>query len=420
MGTWSSPSRVHDPVLTALPPDPLALLREPLARLLTLAGPVSGTETLAAGAAMGRVLAAPILALHDVPPFDQSAMDGYALGPPEGAGAAWRVTTRLAAGDAPGGALAPGEAARIFTGAPVPSGARSVLQQEKAKPLGEGIAVPANWPAGANIRLRGEDVRAGATLLAAGQRMDARHIALAVAAGHGALPVTRRLRVALASTGSELRQAGSGLGSGQVHDSNGPMLRAMLAAPDVELVEIGILPDEPLRLRDALLRASEEVDLIVTTGGVSVGEEDHMVGAILAAGGKIEVVHLPIRPGKPVKAGHLGAAVILALPGNPLAAYVNFWLVGRRVLDGLAGTPARPLRPLAVRSGFREERRPGRVEFAPARFAGTDPSGLPVVELLGRGSSARLAPLAAADGLCVIGPEVLRVEEGDLLALLPF
>jgi molybdopterin molybdotransferase len=332
-------------MLMALPPDPLAILREPLARVLAIARPVAERETVAPEDAMGRVLAAPVAALHHVPPFDQSAMDGYALGAPEGAGTAWRVTARLAAGDAEGAPLGPGEAARIFTGAPVPAGAQAVVQQEKVIPDGEGIAVAARVPAGTNIRLMGEDVRAGATLLDAGQRLDARHVALAVAAGHGALPVARRLRVALASTGSELRPAGGGLGSGQVHDSNGPMLRAMLRAPDVELVEIGILPDDPARLRDALLRAAGEVDLIVTSGGVSVGEEDHMVGAILAAGGTIEVVHLPIRPGKPVKAGRLGQAVILALPGNPLAAYVNLWLVGRRVLDGLAGAPARPCAP---------------------------------------------------------------------------
>ncbi|WP_165585381.1 molybdopterin molybdotransferase MoeA [Roseococcus sp. SYP-B2431] len=405
-------------MLTALPPDPLAILREPLARLLAIARPIAGRGTVTAEAAMGRVLAAPLAALHHVPPFDQSAMDGYALGPP--AGAAWRITARLAAGDADGAPLGPGEAARIFTGAPVPAGTHGVVQQEKVIRQGDGIAVPEGIPAGTNIRRAGEDLRAGVTLLEAGQRLDARHIALAVAAGHDALPVARRLRVALASTGAELRRAGGGLGSGQVHDSNGPMLRAMLRAPDVELVELGILPDEPGPLRDALLRAAGAADLIVTSGGVSVGEEDHMAGAILAAGGTIEVVHLPIRPGKPVKAGRLGAAVILALPGNPLAAYVNLWLVGRRVLDRLAGAPARPLRPMVARAGFREERKPGRVEFAPVRFSGTDALGLPVLQLLGRGSSARLAPLAAADGLCVIGPEVTRVEEGDLLGVLPF
>jgi len=403
-----------------LPPDPLKALRGPLARLLDIARRVEGDEEVAAGEAMGRVLAAPLAALHHVPPFDQSAMDGYALGAPEGAGTAYRVTARLAAGEGGAVSLGPGEAARIFTGAPVPVGAQAVVQQEKAMVEAGGISVPPGLPAGTNIRRMGEDVRAAGMLLAAGQRLDARHIALAVAAGHGALPVRRRLRVALASTGSELRAAGSGLGSGQVHDSNGPMLRAMLRAPDVELIEIGILPDQPGPLRDALLAAAGGVDLIVTSGGVSVGEEDHMVGAILGAGGTIEVVSLPIRPGKPVKAGRLGPAVILALPGNPLAAYVNLWLVGRRVLDVLAGAPARPLRPLAARSGFGEERKPGRVEFAPARFAGMDASGLPVLELLGRGSSARLAPLAAADGLCVIGPEVARVEPGDLLAVLPF
>lgn len=411
---------MRDALLTSLPPDPLALLRGPLARLLDIARPVEGSETLRPEEAAGRVLAAPLAALHDVPPFDQSAMDGYALGAPADEVTAWRVTARLAAGDAGGAPLGPGEAARIFTGAPVPAGAQAVIQQERVALSEAGITLAAAVPAGTNIRRRGEDVRAGAALLQPGQRIDARHVALAVAAGHAALRVTRRLRVALASTGSELQAAGGGLGSGQVHDSNGPMLRAMLRAPDAELIELGILPDDPARLRDALLRAAGEADLIVTSGGVSVGEEDHMLGAILAAGGSLDVVHLPIRPGKPVKAGRLGQAVILTLPGNPLAAYVNLWLVGLRVLDVLAGAPARPLRPMAGRAGFAEDRKPGRVELAPVRFSGADPLGLPLLELLGRGSSARLAPLAAADGLCVIGAEVTRVERGDLLGVLPF
>nr|WP_314071496.1 gephyrin-like molybdotransferase Glp [uncultured Roseococcus sp.] len=399
-------------------PDPLAILREPLARLFAIPRAVTASEEVVPEVAMGRVLAVPLAAWHDVPPFDQSAMDGYALGP--AADAAWRVTARLEAGDAARLPLGPGEAARIFTGAPVPRGTELVVQQEKAIVEGTEVRVATALRPGLNIRRRGEDVRLGAALLPAGQRMDARHVALAVASGHDAVRVVRKLRVALASTGSELRRVGAGLDAGQVHDSNGPMLRAMLRVPEVELVELGILPDDPVRLRDALQRAAAEADLIVTSGGVSVGEEDHMMGAILAAGGTIDVVHLPIRPGKPVKAGRLGAAVILALPGNPLAAYVNFWLVGRRLLDVLAGAPPQPLRLMAARAGFREERKAGRVEFAPARFTGAEFDGVPAVELLGRGSSARLAPLAAADGLCVIGPEVTRVEEGDALGILPF
>ncbi|WP_424812628.1 molybdopterin molybdotransferase MoeA [Roseococcus sp. YIM B11640] len=398
--------------------DPLSLLREPIARILANLAAVEGTETWPLEKAAGRVLVQPIAAMHAVPPFDQAAMDGYALG--AGDDTHYRLAGRLAAGDAAPQPLGSGEAARIFTGAPVPAGARAVIQQERATAGAGWLEAPPGLPAGLNIRRAGEDVAAGGALLPGGQRLRPRHIGLAAAAGHLELPVRRKLRVALASTGAELRGAGSSLGPAQIHDSNRPMLRAMLEAPDVELLDLGILADEPAALSRSLALAAETADLVVSSGGVSAGEEDHMLRAIADAGGEVEVVRLPIKPGKPVKFGRIGRSAVLALPGNPLAAFIIQWLVGCRMLDVLAGTPPRALRASPARLGFEEAVKPGeRVEFVPLRIVATDEMGLPIVERLGRGSSARLLPLSQADAIGIFGPGTSQLQRGKLVGILP-
>lgn len=229
----------------------------------------------------------------------------------------------------------------------------------------------------------------------------------------------RPLRVALASTGLELFPAGAALAPGRIHDSNRPMLRALLAGPSVALTDMGILPDDPARIRDALLEARDTADMIVTSGGVSVGEEDHVVRALSEAGGSIGALRLPVKPGKPAKFGRLSAAVFLGLPGNPLAAFAMHHLVGRMIVDTLLGARVRPIPTRPARAGSSEERKPGQLEPAPVRIVGADEAGLPVIERLGGGGSARLLPLAVADGLCAIGAAVARVERGDRLVLLP-
>ena len=293
-------------------------------------------------------------------------MDGYALHAADlVAGAAPRVLRRIAAGDAAGPAIGPGEAVRVLTGAPVPPGAAAVVMEEHVA-LRDGRVEPRRLlRPGANIRRLGEDLAAGEILLPPGTRLDARHLALLAAAGGGRVPVRRRVRVALLSNGNEL--------GATIRDSNRPMLAALLARPEVALTDLGVLPDDPAALAAALGQAARDHDLILASGGVSGSDADHLPRALRAAGGAVEVLKLAQKPGKPLAHGRLGDALCLFLPGNPLAALVGFLTLGRPLLARLSGamdeTGPAPLAAVAAR-GF--SRKPGREEFLPARIVGQD------------------------------------------------
>jgi molybdopterin molybdotransferase len=274
--------------------------------------------------------------------------------------------------------------------------------------------------AGDNIRRRGEDVAAGDVIVPAGVRLDARHVAILAASGVTEIAVRRRVAVGLMSTGDELVRPGRPLGPGLIHDANRPMLAALLDQPAIEIVDLGVAPDDRPALTRLVSEAAGRCDLIVTSGATSVGDEDHLAAAVMAAGGALELQRVALKPGKPVVAGHVGAAVLVGLPGNPFAALVAWLLVGRIVLERLAGMQAHPLRPLAAVAGFSQGGPGGRTEFAPARVVGAAENGLPVVEKLGRGGSARLAPLIAADGLAVIPAGREEVRRGDAIGFLPF
>ncbi|TCZ57325.1 molybdopterin molybdotransferase MoeA [Roseicella aquatilis] len=388
---------------------------EARARLLRGATPVPEEEALPLAAALGRVLATVPRSGRSLPPFDQSAMDGYALHAADLVpGAAPRILRRIAAGDPPGPAIGPGEAVRVLTGAPVPPGAAAVVMEEHVVLRG-GTVAPRRLPRpGANIRRLGEDLAAGDVLLPPGTRLDARHLALLAAAGVGHVPVRRRVRVALLSNGNELGVA--------IQDSNRPMLAALLARPELALTDLGVLPDDPAALTAALGEAARTHDLILASGGVSGSDADHLPGALHRAGGEVEVLKLAQKPGKPLAHGRLGSARCLFLPGNPLAALVGFLTLGRPLLARLSGsaeeTGPAPLAALAAR-GFL--RRPGREEFLPARLVGQDAaSGLPLVEPSGAFGSARLVPLAAADGLLWVPAATEQVRPGDALRFHPF
>jgi molybdopterin molybdotransferase len=271
-------------------------------------------------------------------------MDGYGLAAADLApGAATpRLVRRIAAGDAPGRTLRPGEAVRLLTGARVPDGVAAVVMEEHAALRDGRVVLTRHAPvAGENLRRRGEDVVEGQALLSVGTRLDARHAALLAAAGLGAVTVRRQVRVALLSNGSELRVAGAAQdGAATVHDSNRPMLRAMLARPEVACADCGLLPDDPAALARALAEAAEGHDLILALGGVSGGDADHLPRALRDAGGQVEVLKLALKPGKPLAYGRLGDARCLFLPGNPLAALVTMLLFGRPLLARLAGGSA--------------------------------------------------------------------------------
>ncbi|MDR6127017.1 molybdopterin molybdotransferase [Sphingomonas sp. SORGH_AS802] len=344
----------------------LVPVAEAQARLFALADPVS-TETLPIRQAAGRWAAADIAARRTQPVADLSAMDGYAIRFADLPGP-WRVTGESAAGRPFAGTVAAGEAVRIFTGAALPDGADTVLVQEEAARQGERLMLGGEGPAhrGRNVRARGLDFHDGDRLIAAGERLTPARIAVAATGGQGRLPVRRAVRVALAATGDELVPAGGPISGAQLPESNGAMLAAMLADLPVEIVDLGILPDRLDVLTEAF--RSVEADLLVTTGGASVGDHDLVRPALLAAGGEIDFWRIALRPGKPMMAGRLSQALVLGLPGNPVSAFVTATLFVRPLIAHLAGA-ADPL-PVTTHALLGEDlpANGGRTDYLRARL----------------------------------------------------
>jgi molybdopterin molybdotransferase len=403
------------------PITPAALLSiEALRRaVLAIARPMGGQEDLPLQAAAGRVLAEAVCGTLPLPVFDHSAMDGYAVAITPG-GSTFRLVGRTAAGEAQAATLAPGEAVRIFTGAPIPAGADAVLMQEYASVEGDQVRATRPLAAGENIRRAGADVAAGETLITPGTVLDARHIALLAAVGVARVPVRARPRVAVLSTGSELRQTGQELPAGAIFDANRPMLLALLARSGADLTDAGILPDQPEILSGFLAGARDHFDVLVTSGGTSVGEEDHLAESIRLAGGQAVHAAMAVKPGKPALLGLLGDLRITGLPGNPFAAMVAGLLFARPLVEASAGAIPGTLRPAVAVARFSYDRNPGRTEFCPAGVIETDDAGRPVIDRLGRGGSARLKPLIPADGLGVIAAEHGAVSPGSRIGFLPF
>ena len=303
-------------------------------------------ETVPLASAANRWAAADISALRTQPAADLSAMDGYAIRFDDMPGP-WRVIGESAAGRPFAGIAGKGEAIRIFTGAVFPEGADTVLVQEEAEREGAIVRLTGDGPPhlGRNIRRRGLDFDAGERLIAAGERLTAARIAVAATGGHAALPVRRPIRVAIAATGDELVAPGTATDGLQLPESNGVMLAAMLADMPVDIVDLGILPDRLETQRDAF--AALDVDLLVTTGGASVGDHDLVRPALEAAGGVIDFWRIALRPGKPMMAGRLGRAAVLGLPGNPVSAFVTALLFVRPLIAHMSGARD-PLPPTVI------------------------------------------------------------------------
>lgn len=374
-----------------------------------------GMERLPVGRTLGRVLAEPLCAVQAVPAFDNAAMDGYAvsLDALQGAGP-WRLplTGRVPAGGS--ATLLNGGAVRIFTGAPVPEGADAVIMQEQVRHTAGWIEIDRRPQTGDHIRHKGEELEPGAEVLPAGLYLTPRALAAAVSVGHATLPVRKRLRVAVVTSGDELRPAGEILSAGQITDVNGPLLAAMLERSDVDLVSHRCIQDTHAAHVAALSEATERADIVITTGGLSVGEEDHMRAAIADLGGEISIPGVAVKPGKPVSLGRVGAAHWLGLPGNPMAAFVTFALLGLPLIDRLSGAVTPSLQRLPLAAAL--TRRPGRLEARPAR---RDSSGGQII--LGEPvHSARMTPLIAADGLALIPADAGALDKGDLVDFLPF
>jgi molybdopterin molybdotransferase len=396
-------------------PTPLMSLDDALARLVEAAraAAIADTETVSTFDALGRVLAADVRSALDVPPADNTSMDGYALRSADvpAAGSVLPVSQRIPAGVV-GATLAPGSAARIFTGAQIPAGADAVVMQEQCEALDGAVRIGAVPSVGQNIRRRGEDVRAGAVVLERGSRLTPQALGLAASVGAATLDLVRRPRVALFSTGDELAMPGQPLPPGAIYNSNRFTLRGLLQAAGCEVSDLGIVPDRLDATRDTLRRAAQGHDLIVTSGGVSVGEEDHLRPAVQAEG-RLELWQIAIKPGKPLAFGVVGEAFFLGLPGNPVSSFVTFVLATRAVLRALQGAdPALPA-PLPLRADFDWPRPDKRREFLRVRL--NDRGGL---DLFPNQSSGVLTSVVWADGL-IDNPPGQAIRAGEIVRFLP-
>lgn len=382
--------------------------------------PVAGRETAPLTALAGRVLAADILAPIDVPGFDNSAVDGFAVRHADlatGGETLLPVLARIPAGARVGAVLAPGSAARIFTGAPMPDGADTVFMQEDARLADGRVHLPPGLKPGANRRFAGEDFVRGGRVLAAGTRLAPQHVAALAALGCIEAPVRARLRVGVFSTGNEVIEPGHALPAGAQYDSNRPMLMALLAARGMAPVDLGILPDDRAAIARALAEAAETCDAILTSGGVSTGEEDHVKAAVEQAG-RLDFWRLAIKPGRPVAMGTIKGRSFLGLPGNPAAVFVTFTRFVGPVLDMLAGaTPGRP-KPLPVISGFNYSKKGERREYVRASLALQ--SGIWTASRYPRDGAALISSLVGSDGLVELEEDRLAVKPGEPIGFLPF
>jgi molybdopterin molybdotransferase len=396
-------------------------LDEALAELLSLAQPVAGIDAVATLEAAGRVLAADRHSTIDVPSADNTQMDGYALRAADvpRPGVRLAVTQRIPAGH-PGQPLAPGTAARIFTGAFIPEGADAVVMQEQCEAQGDSVVVnhapaPGDW-----IRRRGEDIRAGGLILSAGTRLTPQAVGLAASVGLAQLPVHRRVRVGCFFTGDELVMPGEPLPPGAIYNSNRFVLVALLRALGCEVTDLGTVPDSLDETRAALREAAAGCDLVVTSGGMSVGEEDHVRPA-LQAEGELQQWQIAIKPGKPLAWGRIrrataadGSADFIGLPGNPVSSFVTFLLLVRPFVLRLQGVARVEPVARAMRADFDWPKPDRRREFLRARINAD--GGL---ELFPNQGSAVLTSTAWADGL-VDTPPATAIRRGDTVRFLPF
>jgi len=391
----------------------LLSVEQALEKLLAAAHPVTDLESVDTMRCLGRVLATEVVSSVDVPPLDNSQMDGYAVRTLDvpAAPTTLRISQRIAAGKV-GVALEPGTAARIFTGAPIPAGADAVIMQEKCDATAEHVTLNARPVKGDAIRNAGIDITMGQAVLQAGVRLRPQHCALAASVGAAQLSVYRRLRVATLFTGDELVMPGEPLAAGQIYNSNRFLLRGMLESLGCEVHDLGIIPDVLQRTRDALVRASSHADLIISSGGVSVGEEDHVKPAVQAEG-TLDLWQIAMKPGKPLAFGHVRNVPFIGLPGNPVSSFVTFVLFARPFVLQQQGR-IEPLRSLALRVDFDLPETSRRREFIRARV--NERSGL---DIFPNQNSSVLTSVAWADGL-IDNPSEHVIRRGDVVRFLPF
>jgi molybdopterin molybdotransferase len=401
---------------------PMMAVDEAVAIIAARVTPVREVETVDLRHADGRVLAVGIAAPLPLPPFTNSAVDGYAVRSSDLSGDAeqtFPVTGRIQAGASAPEPVKPGHAVRIFTGAPMPEGADTVFMQEDIRLDAAGrVVLPAGLKVGANVRPAGEDIGAGAHALPAGQRLRPQDVALAAAFGLTQVEVRRRIRVAVFSTGNELVSPGAPRAAAQLFDSNRFMLMAMLARLGCEVSDLGILLDDRASLASALRQVADAHDLILTTGGVSTGEEDHVKASVESVG-TLVLWRMAIKPGRPVAMGIIGGTPFIGLPGNPVASFVTFVHVVRPTVLALAGALQQNPVPVPVRAAFAYKKKIARREYVRVTLRKGADGALEAAKFPREGAGL-LSSLVETDGLVELGEEITRVEPGQTVGFLSY
>lgn len=393
-------------------------LETALARIFAELEPITGHQRLALRSALDHVLAEPITATEPVPAHDNAAMDGYAIADGSDEGRPLRLVGSAFAGHPFAGTLAPGECVRIMTGGVVPKGTAAVVMQEHVEASDESVHVQ-RWPApGENIRRAGEDLTEGTVILEPGRRLTAADLGVIASTGQAEVSVLRPLRVAFFSTGDELRSLGQPLGPGEIYDSNRYTLYGMLAHLGVDGLDGGVVPDDPAALQQALTDAAEQADVILTSGGVSVGEADYM-GDILRRHGEAHFWSIAMKPGRPLTFGRYGKAWYFGLPGNPVSVMATFTQVVAPALRRLGGERDEPTPRFRMPciSGLRKK--PGRQEFQRGRIV-AQADGTMAVESVGRQGSGILRSMSEANCFIVLPADSEDVAAGDWVTVEPF
>ena len=400
---------------------PMMSVDEAVAIIAARVSPVPDIEAVALAAADGRVLASDISAPFPLPPFTNSAVDGYAVRSgdlPQAEEQAFPVVGRVQAGAPAQAPVAAGHAVRIFTGAPMPQGADTVFMQEDVRLEQGSVVLPAGLKSGANVRPAGEDIPAGHAALPSGRRLRPQDVALIAAFGLTHVDVRRRIRVAVFSTGNELVSPGTPRGAAQLFDSNRFMLMAMLVRLGCEVSDLGILGDDRAALAGALKSAADAHDLVLTTGGVSTGEEDHVKAAVESVG-TLVLWRMAIKPGRPVAMGMIGGTPLIGLPGNPVASFVTFVHVVRPTVLALAGAAQQRLVPMPVRAAFTYRKKIARREYVRVNLRKADDGVLEAAKFPREGAGL-LSSLVDTDGLVELGEDITRVEPGQTVGFLSY
>lgn len=401
----------------------LMTVAEALGRLEARLAPAVGVEEVGLHHALGRILAEDVVSAVNVPPHDNSAVDGWAFRradlPADGI---LPVMGRVAAGHPLEGPLPKGGAVRIFTGAPMPDGADTVAMQEDSKDQGQSVVLPTRLAEGDNARAAGEDISKGAVVLHAGTRLRPQELGVAAATGRSSLRVYRPLRAAVFSTGDEIRDPGTELPPGCIYDTNRFTASGLLRALGAEVTDLGILPDRFETIRDALAEAAASHDLILTSGGVSVGDEDHVKPAVLALG-SLDFWRLAIKPGRPVALGEIGGGEVagtpfVGLPGNPVAVMVTFMAIARPMVLRLMGAAHTALPRYPVEAGFAFRHKPGRREYLRARLAHMD--GRLVAAKFPSDGSGVLTSMTWSDGLVDVPEDRGDIAPGEMVEFLSY